>query len=322
MSTNTSKTTDKGKAVITSDGSTASYYELPSKATQLQDLISYKDMNAQMGEIFRACYRYGEVEHSGRERDLRKIIYYAQAELERVEKEWNFNECIMETTGTPVTATACPTNTEEERKIRELEADAVFFDEIEKVLKEEKEKEKEAEFLKMKDTLEEIGSWKGMKGGIALGGEGCIYNEANAKEYMKSLAKECLDSLSKGIPESEIPESAPSISPDCEKIKYEERKQYAQAMSRYYTKYEVQDIVRGFLWTEDIYKANCKSMEAALRAISKYTPPSLTEFPASTIGNVSIRKSAFIGTIQRQADKAVRELKAIPEPVFPFNLNS
>ena len=69
-----------------SDGSTASYYQLPPRAKELQDLISFRDMNAQMGEIFRAAYRYGRVAHSDRERDLRKIIFYAQAELARLAK--------------------------------------------------------------------------------------------------------------------------------------------------------------------------------------------------------------------------------------------
>ena len=32
-----------------SDGSTANYYELPEGATELQHLISYKNMNAQIG---------------------------------------------------------------------------------------------------------------------------------------------------------------------------------------------------------------------------------------------------------------------------------
>ena len=40
-----------------SDGSTASYYELPEGATELQDLIGSRDMNAQMGEIFREIGR-------------------------------------------------------------------------------------------------------------------------------------------------------------------------------------------------------------------------------------------------------------------------
>jgi hypothetical protein len=71
---------------VKSDGSTASYYELPKGATQLQDLISAKDLNAQIGEIFRACYRYGQVEHSPKLRDAKKILFYAQAEVDRLEK--------------------------------------------------------------------------------------------------------------------------------------------------------------------------------------------------------------------------------------------
>lgn len=69
-----------------SDGSTASYYELPPDSKELQDLISYRDMNAQMGEIFRAVYRYGIVSHSPKVRDIKKIIFYAQEELKRLEK--------------------------------------------------------------------------------------------------------------------------------------------------------------------------------------------------------------------------------------------
>jgi len=69
----------------TSDGSTASYYELPDGATQLQDLISHRNMNAQVGEIFRACYRYGLASHSRKLRDAKKMLFYAQAEVERLE---------------------------------------------------------------------------------------------------------------------------------------------------------------------------------------------------------------------------------------------
>ena len=72
-----------GEAV--SDGSTASYYELPGKCTQLQHLISYKDMNAQIGEIFRSCYRYGESSHSTKLRDAKKIKFYIDAEITRLE---------------------------------------------------------------------------------------------------------------------------------------------------------------------------------------------------------------------------------------------
>lgn len=69
-----------------SDGSSADYYVLPPDSKQLQDLISYRDMNAQIGEIFRACYRYGIVSHSDKLRDAKKIKFYAEAEIARLEK--------------------------------------------------------------------------------------------------------------------------------------------------------------------------------------------------------------------------------------------
>ena len=78
-------TLDKHGNKVKSDGSTASYYELPDECGQIQDLISYKNMNAQIGEIFRACYRYGEVSHSEMLRDAKKIKFYAEAEIKRLE---------------------------------------------------------------------------------------------------------------------------------------------------------------------------------------------------------------------------------------------
>jgi len=68
-----------------SDGSTASYYELPTRASELQDLISHKNMNSQIGEIFRAAYRYGESSHSDELRDAKKIKFYIDAEIKRLE---------------------------------------------------------------------------------------------------------------------------------------------------------------------------------------------------------------------------------------------
>ena len=69
-----------------SDGSTASYYELPKGATELQHLISFKNLNAQIGEIFRKCYRYGQVSHSEKLRDAKGMKYYIEAEIKRWEK--------------------------------------------------------------------------------------------------------------------------------------------------------------------------------------------------------------------------------------------
>ena len=69
-----------------SDGSTASYYELPTGCAELQDLISHRNMNAQDGEIFRAIYRKGRASHSDELRDAKKVLFYAQAEVDRLER--------------------------------------------------------------------------------------------------------------------------------------------------------------------------------------------------------------------------------------------
>ena len=68
-----------------SDGSTASYYQLPPGCTELQDLISYRNLNAQDGEIIRAIYRKGRASHSDELRDARKVLFYAKAEVKRLE---------------------------------------------------------------------------------------------------------------------------------------------------------------------------------------------------------------------------------------------
>ena len=69
-----------------SNGSSASYYTLPPSANEFQDLISLLNCNAQLGEIGRAWYRYERCPHSDRIRDLNKIIFYAEAELNRIAK--------------------------------------------------------------------------------------------------------------------------------------------------------------------------------------------------------------------------------------------
>lgn len=70
-----------------SDGSTASYYQLPANCKELQDLISHRNMNAQMGEIFRATYRFGMASHSDQLRDAKKIKFYIEAEIKRLESQ-------------------------------------------------------------------------------------------------------------------------------------------------------------------------------------------------------------------------------------------
>ena len=44
-------------------------------------------MNAQIGEIFRSCYRYGQASHSDQLRDAKKIKFYIEAEIDRLNKQ-------------------------------------------------------------------------------------------------------------------------------------------------------------------------------------------------------------------------------------------
>ena len=71
----------------TSDGSTAEYYKLPKGCTELYHLIIHKNMNGQVAEAFRSLYRYGESSHSDCMRDMRKVIAYAEQEIERLSNE-------------------------------------------------------------------------------------------------------------------------------------------------------------------------------------------------------------------------------------------
>lgn len=63
---------------IQSDGGSTSYYELPAGATELNDLIEHKGMSFALGNIFKACYRFGEKDAASRLYDLNKIIYFAE----------------------------------------------------------------------------------------------------------------------------------------------------------------------------------------------------------------------------------------------------
>jgi len=60
---------------IVSDGGPAQYYDFPEGAITLNDLIEYKDMGFHLGNIFKACWRYGTKKGTSKEYDARKIIY-------------------------------------------------------------------------------------------------------------------------------------------------------------------------------------------------------------------------------------------------------
>ena len=71
----------------TAGGSTPSQYGLPDGAKELQDLIEYREMNFAVGNIFKAAYRLGKCDHSDRMRDLRKIQWFVERELNYGVKE-------------------------------------------------------------------------------------------------------------------------------------------------------------------------------------------------------------------------------------------
>ena len=68
---------------VESNGGSTSYYELPDTATELQDLIEYKNMNFAVANIFKAAYRLGQKKGNSDRYELNKIIFFAQRELDR-----------------------------------------------------------------------------------------------------------------------------------------------------------------------------------------------------------------------------------------------
>jgi hypothetical protein len=69
------------------NGGSTDYYKVPVGTTDLQDLIEHKDMNFSQGNIFKAIYRANDTHHSSYQRELNKIIWFAERELKRIENE-------------------------------------------------------------------------------------------------------------------------------------------------------------------------------------------------------------------------------------------
>ncbi|NOQ31148.1 MAG: hypothetical protein GQ570_08510 [Helicobacteraceae bacterium] len=65
------------------NGGTTSYYELPTNATELGQLIKHKKMEHGIGEAFCALYRLND--NGEYKRNLTKALYYIQKELDYYE---------------------------------------------------------------------------------------------------------------------------------------------------------------------------------------------------------------------------------------------
>jgi hypothetical protein len=71
----------------TPGGSNPKQYGLPEGSKDLQDLIEYRNMNFALGNIFKACYRFGTCDHSDELREINKILWFAEREKERLTRK-------------------------------------------------------------------------------------------------------------------------------------------------------------------------------------------------------------------------------------------
>lgn len=79
---NVIKNTDTFKKHNGGDGN--DYYDLPPNALQLQDLIEFKNMNANIKDIFKACWRKGDKKGVDEIYDVEKMVYYSLREAGKV----------------------------------------------------------------------------------------------------------------------------------------------------------------------------------------------------------------------------------------------
>jgi hypothetical protein len=58
-------------------GGSSDYYKLPPGATDLMDLIEFRNMSFAEGNMFKAMYRLGSKDGTSRTYDIDKIIWFA-----------------------------------------------------------------------------------------------------------------------------------------------------------------------------------------------------------------------------------------------------
>lgn len=68
------------------DGWSSDYYKIPPGATELGDLIEHRNMNFNIGNIFKAAYRLGSKPGVSDIYDLKKILWFVDREIKRIEK--------------------------------------------------------------------------------------------------------------------------------------------------------------------------------------------------------------------------------------------
>lgn len=68
------------------NGGSTDYYKFNPKWKECGDIIEARDMNYNQGNIFKSsfCFNVGRHDGTDYERELNKIIYFAERELKRV----------------------------------------------------------------------------------------------------------------------------------------------------------------------------------------------------------------------------------------------
>ena len=71
------------------NGGSTDYYDFPKEVRCVQDLIEFREMNYAQGNICKAActFNVGRHESTNYERELNKIIWFANRELAKIIKE-------------------------------------------------------------------------------------------------------------------------------------------------------------------------------------------------------------------------------------------
>lgn len=82
----------------TNNGGTTDYYQLDPNWKQAQDIIEARGMNFSQGNILKAAFCFNVARHNGTdyERELRKIIWFAERELAVLEQNRRVLEAALD----------------------------------------------------------------------------------------------------------------------------------------------------------------------------------------------------------------------------------
>ena len=71
------------------NGGSTSYYKMNRKWKDAMDVVEARSMNYSQGNIFKVAFTFNIGRHDGThyERELNKIVYFANRELERIKQE-------------------------------------------------------------------------------------------------------------------------------------------------------------------------------------------------------------------------------------------